>query len=74
MKNIQSRNLIVINDFVAKKISVTKFPDQFFQIQKSDCDKTYDSEELVYIYITENFKLTEINTFLSFISDLFLDF
>lgn len=57
--------------FVDKKISGTEFSDQFFQMWKSDRDKTYNSEELVYI--TENFKLTEINGFSSLISDLFLD-
>ena len=40
--------------FVDKKISGTEFSDQFFQMWKSDRDKTYNSEELVYI--TENFK------------------
>ena len=57
--------------FVDKHISGTEFSDQFFQTWKSDRDKTYNSEELVYI--TENFKLTEIDGFSSLISDLFLD-
>lgn len=35
--------------FVDKKISGTEFSDQFFQTWKSDRDKTYNSEELVYI-------------------------
>ena len=47
--------------FVDKKISGTKFSDQFFQMWKADRDKTYNSEELVYI--TETFKLTEIDGF-----------
>ena len=64
--------LDLMKKFVDKKISGTEFSDQFFQMWKSDRDKTYNSEELVYI--TENFKLTEINAFSSFISDLFLDF
>ena len=61
-----------MDDFVDEKISGTKFSDQFFQMWRSDCDKTYESEELVYR--TENFKLTEINAFSSLISDLFLNF
>ena len=51
--------------FVDKKISGTEFSDQFFQMWKSDRDKTYNLEELVYI--------TEIDGFSSLISDLFLD-
>lgn len=54
-----------------KKINGTEFSDQFFETWKSDRDKTHDSEELVYI--TENFKLTEIDGFSSLMSDLFLD-
>lgn len=63
--------LDLMKKFVDKKISGTEFSDQFFQMQKSDRDKTYNSEELVYI--TENFKLIEIDGFSSLISDLFLD-
>lgn len=63
--------LDLMRKFVDKKISGTEFSDQFFQMWKSDRDKTYNSEEL--IYITENFKLTEIDGFSSIISDLFLD-
>lgn len=58
--------------FVDKKISGTEFSDQFFQTWKSDRDKTYNSEELVYI--TKNFELPEIDGFSSLISDLFLDY
>ena len=58
--------------FVDKKISGTEFSDQFFQMWKSDRDKTYNSEEL--LYITENFKLTEIDEFSSLIPDLFFDY
>ena len=58
--------------FIDKKINGTEFSDQFFQTCKSDRDKTYNSEELVYI--TENFKLTKIDWFSSLISDLFLDY
>ena len=58
----------LMKKFVDKKISGTEFSDQFFQMWKSDRDKTYNSEEL-----TENFKLTEIDGFVSLISDLFLD-
>lgn len=50
--------LDLMKKFVDKKISGTKFSGQFFQTWRSDRDKTYNSEELVYI--TENFKLTEI--------------
>lgn len=57
--------------FGDKKISGIEFSDQFFQMWKSDRDKTYNSEELVYI--AKNFKLTEIDGFSSLISDLFLD-
>lgn len=58
--------------FVDKKIGRTEFSDQFFQMWKFDRDKTYNSEELVYII--ENFKLTEIDGFSSLISDVFLDY
>lgn len=51
--------------FVHKKISWTKFSDQFFQTWKLDRDKTYNSKELVYT--------TEIDWFSFLISDLFLD-
>jgi hypothetical protein len=44
-----------------KKISGTEFYDEFFQHGELDRDKTYNSEEL--FYITENFKLTEIDGF-----------
>ena len=63
--------LDLMKKFVDKKIRGTGFSDQFFQMWKSDRDKTYNSEELVYI--TENFKLTEIDGFSSLISELFLD-
>lgn len=63
--------LELMKKFVHKKISGTEFSDQFFEMWRSDRDKTYNSEELVYI--TENFKLTEIEGFSSLISDLFLD-
>ena len=63
--------LDLMEKFVDKKISGTEFSDQFFQTWKSDRDKTYNSEELVYI--TENFKLTEIEGFSALISELFTD-
>lgn len=63
--------LDLMKKFVDKNISGTEFSYQLFQMWKSDRDKTYNSEELVYI--TESFKLTEINGFSSLISDLFLD-
>jgi len=63
--------LNLMKKFVDKKISAIEFSDQFFQMWKSDRDKAYNSEELVYI--TENFKLAQIDGFSSLISDLFLD-
>jgi len=39
--------LDLMKKFVDKKISGTEFSDQFFQMWKSDRDKTYNSEELV---------------------------
>ena len=51
--------------FVDKKISGTKFYDQFFQTWKSDREKTYN--------IKENLKLAEIDVFPYLIADLFLD-
>ena len=63
--------LNLLKKFVDKKIRRTEFSDQFFQMWKSDRDKTYNSEKLVYI--TEKFKLTKVNGFPSLISDLFLD-
>jgi hypothetical protein len=52
-----------------KKISGTEFYDEFFQ-------HGIRSWQLIIqklFYITENFKLTEIDGFSSLISDLFLD-
>jgi len=63
--------LDLMKKFVDKKISGTEFYDEFFQTWKLDRDKIYNSEEL--FYITENFKLTEIDGFSSLISNLFLD-
>lgn len=61
----------LMQKFVDQKISATEFYHEFFQIWKSDRDKTYNAEEL--FYIAENVQLTEIDGFSSLISDLFLD-
>ena len=61
----------LMEKFVAKKISGTEFSDQFFEMWRSDRDKIYNSEELVYI--TKNVQLTKIEGFSALISDLFLD-